>query len=32
MERAILQSTPAGLSLYERMGFRTVTRVSVYST
>lgn len=32
MERAILQSTPAGLRLYERMGFRTVTRVSVYST
>jgi ribosomal protein S18 acetylase RimI-like enzyme len=30
--RAILQSTPAGLRLYERMGFRTVTRVSVYST
>jgi ribosomal protein S18 acetylase RimI-like enzyme len=32
MERTILQSTPAGLRLYERMGFRTVTRVSVYST
>jgi ribosomal protein S18 acetylase RimI-like enzyme len=30
--RSILQSTPAGLRLYERMGFRTVTRVSVYST
>ena len=30
--RAILQSTPAGLKLYERMGFRTVTRVAVYST
>ena len=32
IERAILQSTPAGLRLYERMGFRTVTRVAVYST
>jgi ribosomal protein S18 acetylase RimI-like enzyme len=31
-ERTILQSTPAGLRLYERMGFRAVTRVSVYST
>jgi ribosomal protein S18 acetylase RimI-like enzyme len=30
--RVILQSTPAGYRLYERMGFRTVTRVSVYST
>jgi predicted GNAT family N-acyltransferase len=30
--RVILQSTPAGLRLYERMGFRAVTRVSVYST
>ena len=32
MERVILQSTPAGLALYERMGFRTVTRVAVYSS
>ena len=32
MVRTILQSTPAGLRLYERMGFRAVTRVSVYST
>jgi ribosomal protein S18 acetylase RimI-like enzyme len=32
VERTILQSTPAGLHLYERMGFRIVTRVSVYST
>jgi hypothetical protein len=32
MERTILQSTPAGLRLYERMGFQTVTRVSVYTT
>lgn len=31
-ERVILQSTEAGLRLYDRMGFRTVTRVSVYST
>jgi ribosomal protein S18 acetylase RimI-like enzyme len=30
--RVILQSTPAGLKLYERMGFRTVARVSVYSS
>ena len=28
----ILQSTPAGLRLYERMGFRTVARVAVYSS
>jgi ribosomal protein S18 acetylase RimI-like enzyme len=32
VERTILQSTPAGFKLYERMGFRTVTRVGVYST
>jgi ribosomal protein S18 acetylase RimI-like enzyme len=32
MERVILQSTPAGLKLYERMGFRTVARVAVYSS
>lgn len=32
LETVILQSTPAGLRLYERMGFRTVTRVSVYSS
>jgi ribosomal protein S18 acetylase RimI-like enzyme len=31
-ERVILQSTPAGLRLYERMGFRKVAEVSVYST
>lgn len=31
VERTILQSTPAGLRLYERMGFRTVTRVTVYA-
>jgi hypothetical protein len=28
----ILQSTPAGLRLYERMGFRQVARVAVYSS
>jgi GNAT superfamily N-acetyltransferase len=32
IERVILQSTPAGQRLYERMGFRTVTHISVYST
>jgi ribosomal protein S18 acetylase RimI-like enzyme len=32
LERVILQSTPAGLHLYERMGFRTVARVAVYSS
>jgi ribosomal protein S18 acetylase RimI-like enzyme len=32
IERTILQSTPAGFKLYERMGYRTVARVSVYST
>lgn len=30
--RVILQSTPAGLRLYRRMGFREVARVSVYSS
>jgi len=28
----ILQSTAAGLKLYERMGFRTITNVSVYAS
>ena len=32
LERSVLQSTPSGYKLYERMGYRTVTRVSVYST
>lgn len=32
VDQVILQSTPAGYKLYERMGFRTVTRVAVYST
>jgi ribosomal protein S18 acetylase RimI-like enzyme len=31
-ERVILQSTPEGYRLYERMGFRTVTKVAVYTT
>jgi len=30
--RVILQSTAAGLKLYERMGFRTVTKVAVYAS
>jgi len=30
--RSILQSTPAGLHLYQRMGYRVVTRVSVYAS
>ncbi|MBM3774518.1 MAG: GNAT family N-acetyltransferase, partial [Acidobacteria bacterium] len=30
--RSILQSTPQGLRLYQRMGYRTVTKVSVYSS
>jgi ribosomal protein S18 acetylase RimI-like enzyme len=32
IEKSILQSTPAGLALYERMGYRQVTRVSVYAS
>jgi ribosomal protein S18 acetylase RimI-like enzyme len=32
IEDTILQSTPAGLHLYQRMGFRTITKVGVYST
>ena len=32
IEHSILQSTPAGLRLYERMGYRTITRVSVYAS
>jgi GNAT superfamily N-acetyltransferase len=31
-ERTILQSTPQGLPIYQRMGYRTVTRVLVYSS
>jgi ribosomal protein S18 acetylase RimI-like enzyme len=30
--RSTLQSTPAGLHLYRRMGYRTITRVSVYAS
>jgi len=32
IERSVLQSTPAGYRLYERMGYRTITKVAVYST
>ena len=32
LERTILQSTPAGYRLYQRMGYRQVTRVSVYAS
>ena len=32
IERSTLQSTPAGLHLYQRMGYRTITRVSVYAS
>ena len=31
-EPVILQSTPAGLKLYQRMGFRTVAQVAVYAS
>jgi ribosomal protein S18 acetylase RimI-like enzyme len=30
VERMILQSTPSGLSLYQKMGYRTVTNFEVY--
>jgi GNAT superfamily N-acetyltransferase len=32
IERTILQSTPAGHRLYQRMGFRTVTNIAVYAS
>jgi len=32
IERFVLQSTPAGYKLYQRMGFRTVTQVAVYAS
>jgi GNAT superfamily N-acetyltransferase len=32
IERTILQSTPAGYHLYERMGYHPVTKVTVYSS
>lgn len=30
VQRTVLQSTPSGLSLYEKMGYRTVTNFEVY--
>ena len=32
IKRTILQSTPAGHRLYQRMGFRTVTNIAVYAS
>jgi ribosomal protein S18 acetylase RimI-like enzyme len=32
VEQTVLQSTKAGYALYERMGYRTVTNIAVYST
>lgn len=32
LERSVLQSTKAGYALYERMGYRALTNVAVYST
>ena len=32
IQRSILQSTPAGLHLYERMGYHKVTTVAVYAS
>ena len=32
IEQVILQSTPAGHRLYQRMGFRTVTNIAVYAS
>ena len=32
VERSLLQSTKAGYALYERMGYRPITNVAVYST
>ena len=32
LRRSILQSTPAGLHLYQRMGYRIVTTVAVYAS
>ena len=31
-DRVVLQSTAAGLKLYQQMGFRTVTKVAVYAS
>ncbi len=32
VEKSVLESTPAGRRLYERMGYQTVTSVSVYAS
>jgi GNAT superfamily N-acetyltransferase len=32
IDRTILQSSPAAVSLYERLGYRTVTRYAVYAS
>jgi ribosomal protein S18 acetylase RimI-like enzyme len=32
IERSILQSTPAGARLYQRMGYRTVAKIAVYAS
>lgn len=32
LEPVILQSTPVGLRLYQRMGFKTIARVAVYTS
>ena len=32
IERTVLQSTPAGYRLYQRMGYQQITRVSVYAS
>ena len=32
LKRSVLQSTEAGYALYRRMGFRDVTRFTVYLT
>ena len=31
-ERSILQSTPAGSRLYQRMGYQTVAKIAVYAS
>jgi ribosomal protein S18 acetylase RimI-like enzyme len=32
VERSILQSTPAGARLYQRMGYQTVAKIAVYAS
>jgi ribosomal protein S18 acetylase RimI-like enzyme len=32
IERTVLQSTPQGFALYQRMGYDVVTRVAVYTS